>query len=72
MSNALPDLTPAQQKAFAEWLDARKARRETYRLWLEVGHAFVTAGKTLAIARLNCQEENIPDECYVALHQGEL
>lgn len=71
MINTVPDLTPAQQTVFDEWSEARKAYVETYHLWLEVGQAFVIAGKTLAIARLNCQEKNIPDECYVAVHQGE-
>jgi len=72
MSNALSDLTPAQQKVFDEWSDAEKAHIETYRLWFELGQALVVANKTVGIARLHCIEENIPDECFVALHQGEL
>jgi hypothetical protein len=69
MSNALSDLSPAQKKVFDEWSDAHKAHIETYCLWFELGQALVVANKTLGIARLHCEEKNIPDECYVAVHQ---
>ena len=64
MSNALSDLTPAQQKVFDEWQEARKAYVEIDRLWGE-------ANKALGKARWNCRAENIPSECFVAVYQGE-
>jgi hypothetical protein len=64
MNSALSDLTPAQQKVFDEWQEARKAYVEIDRLWSE-------ADKALEKARWNCRTENIPSECFVAVYQGE-
>ena len=71
MSNAVPDLTLTQQKAFDEWSEARKAYIEMCERQDQMDEAFDKVRDKLSVARTRCRQEDIPLECFVAVYEGE-
>ena len=72
MSNALSDLTPAQQKVFDEWQEARKTYIEMCERKDQMDEAFDMASDKLSVTRTRCRQEDISLEYFVAVYEGEL